>query len=380
MKYRLPFEPYGIFTVLMFVLLFPSGCGTKSDSPSRWLKGNLHTHTSLTGADASPEEVIQWYRDHDYDFLVMTDHDTLPEDWGMKKAGGRKILVIPGAEITAGQIHIGAIQITQPIRGDRARIPDQEKETMRQNFLARGKTPEETEDLLTYTEHLRMIKAVHQEIKNQGGLAVFNHPCISPPGHVLLGQARLNFFELVNPHQEARYGKGGKNECRIHDRWDELLTLGHRLYAVGGDDANHFHPERKDALRQDPYHPEYTDGGYYPPGKVWVRVQAERLAVPSILNALREGRFYLTTGVEFRTLDLSNPSRLVIEVVPERDTDYLIYFIGSGGGILKQVSGIRAFYEPSGREGYIRIMVRSNRDRAAFTQPVFLEHPSSVTA
>ncbi|MDD2711180.1 MAG: PHP domain-containing protein [Verrucomicrobiae bacterium] len=42
----------------------------------RWFKGNLHTHTTRSGdGEFSPQEVIEWYKSHGYDFLAITDHN-----------------------------------------------------------------------------------------------------------------------------------------------------------------------------------------------------------------------------------------------------------------------------------------------------------------
>ena len=59
----------------------------------RWLKGNLHAHTTESDGDRTPEECIAMYKAHGYDFLAITDH--------RKRFAGYQeddFLVIPGAE------------------------------------------------------------------------------------------------------------------------------------------------------------------------------------------------------------------------------------------------------------------------------------------
>ena len=41
----------------------------------KWFKGNLHTHTTESDGDADPEWVANWYKEHGYDFLVLSDHN-----------------------------------------------------------------------------------------------------------------------------------------------------------------------------------------------------------------------------------------------------------------------------------------------------------------
>ena len=43
----------------------------------RWFKGNTHTHTLNSDGDSTPDEVVRWYREHGYHFLVLTDHNYL---------------------------------------------------------------------------------------------------------------------------------------------------------------------------------------------------------------------------------------------------------------------------------------------------------------
>ncbi|MCH8223012.1 MAG: hypothetical protein IH868_06325, partial [Chloroflexi bacterium] len=68
---------------------------------SNWFKGNLHTHTTESDGDAPPEHVAEWYREHGYDFLVLSDHNhlTVLDDAGSNP--GKWPLLIPGEEITS---------------------------------------------------------------------------------------------------------------------------------------------------------------------------------------------------------------------------------------------------------------------------------------
>src|SRR5215208_50623 len=62
--------------------------------PTRWYKGNTHTHTLNSDGDSTPDEVVRWYREHGYQFLVITDHDKIT----IVDGGG--LLLIPGEEVT----------------------------------------------------------------------------------------------------------------------------------------------------------------------------------------------------------------------------------------------------------------------------------------
>ncbi len=65
----------------------------------KWYKGNLHTHTLNSDGDSTPLEVATWYREHGYQFLVLTDHNYLTDVTGLNSfmAASEKFLLIPGA-------------------------------------------------------------------------------------------------------------------------------------------------------------------------------------------------------------------------------------------------------------------------------------------
>ena len=90
-----------------------------------WFKGNIHTHTNESDGDADPEVVVRWYRDHGYDFLVLTDHNHRTIlDYNKDE---QRPLMVPGEEVTANTlggttpIHVnglGVTRVVEPIDAD----------------------------------------------------------------------------------------------------------------------------------------------------------------------------------------------------------------------------------------------------------------------
>src|SRR5688572_27388694 len=80
----------------------PEPAGQESP-PQRWFKGNTHTHTVNSDGDSTPDEVTRWYREHGYQFLVLTDHNYLTSVEGLNAVHGAadKFLVIAGEEVTS---------------------------------------------------------------------------------------------------------------------------------------------------------------------------------------------------------------------------------------------------------------------------------------
>ena len=43
----------------------------------QWFKGNTHTHSLWSDGNDFPEMIAAWYKDQGYDFLALSDHNTL---------------------------------------------------------------------------------------------------------------------------------------------------------------------------------------------------------------------------------------------------------------------------------------------------------------
>ena len=51
--------------------------GIPADPEARWWRGNLHTHTFWSDGNDFPEMVAEWYANNGYNFLALSDHNTL---------------------------------------------------------------------------------------------------------------------------------------------------------------------------------------------------------------------------------------------------------------------------------------------------------------
>ena len=67
-----------LFVLIPFIIFI--SCVEKNDVPEKhWFKGNLHTHSYWSDGDEFPEVVMDWYKSNDYQFVALTDHNTLAE-------------------------------------------------------------------------------------------------------------------------------------------------------------------------------------------------------------------------------------------------------------------------------------------------------------
>jgi hypothetical protein len=293
------------------------------DLQAAWFRGNLHTHTSESDGDSTPAEVVRWYADHGYDFLVITDHDKITR---VQDTAG--LVLIPGEEVTdrlpKKPLHVNAIGIEKPVRPQG------------------GSTPVE------------VLQHDVDAVRAAGGLALINHPNFGWAfgAEELLQVNGATFLEIASGHPYVNELGPPSTE----QMWDRLLSAGKRIHAVAVDDVHH--------LKR----PWDTD--IAPPGKAWVVVRAEKRDAPSILDALARGDFYASTGVELEEL-ASTKTSMTVRVKEKNGARYRILFIGKDGRVLQETAGLTATYTLRGKEPYVRAKVMDSNGRAAWGQPLF---------
>lgn len=285
-----------------------------------WLKGNLHTHTLQSDGDSTPEEVAAWYRDHGYQFLVITDHDKIT-----RIAAPEGLVLIPGEEVTDSlqkkALHVNAIGLTRV-------VPPQ-----------RGKTKVEVLQ--------RNIDAVREA----GGIPLVNHPNFGWAfGAEELKQLYgVTLLEIASGHPYVN----AEGPPSAESMWDEMLSVGKPVWGVAVDDMHHL---------KRPW-----DSDVVLPGKAWVVVRAQKSDAKSILGALERGEFYASTGVE-----LEDYGPTSVRVKEKNLAHYRIRFIGRKGRVLQETVGPAATYRIRGNEGYVRAKVIDSNGKCAWTQPTFV--------
>jgi len=315
-----------------------------------WYRGNLHTHSLWSDGNVFPEEAVAWYRDHGYQFLCLSDHNSLqdnPDNWleigskklsratadrylsgysagaVSKKTGDKEylrlktvwelkkefekpgsFLMIPGHElnrlINGSQVHMNAINVhsTIPFRY--------------------GSTPG-----ATFQRNGDAVAAAGEE-QNTPVLFILNHPTwsyydISP--EVLINMPQLRFYELCNadggpvfPSHPLWYSAEKfwdiVNAFRIEDGFKPV-------YGMASDDTHN-----------------YTDpGGGSPPGEGWICVNAEELTTESLIQSMYKGDFYSSTGVELENVEFDiAKGTLFVKIHAQAGIQYEIRFITTKAG------------------------------------------------
>lgn len=300
--------------------------------PLRWYKGNTHTHTINSDGDSTPDEVVRWYREHGYQFLVLTDHNYLTEVNGLNAVHGaaEKFAVIRGEEVTmragAKPLHVNGLDVSELV------------------------PPPATGSVV------ELLQQAIDAIRRARGVPHVNHPNFgwAITAEELRQLERSRLVEIFNGHPQVN-NLGGGGVPGMEEVWDRLLSNGRLTFGLAVDDAHYF---------KRPGDPSVSG-----PGRGWIVVRAPRLSSRDIVEAIDRGDFYSSTGVELSEYTATAASvRLTIKA--DAFSKYRVQFIGSGGRMLSEQTTPSASYPIKGDEGYVRVKIIESNGRMAWTQPV----------
>jgi len=403
----------------------------------KWYRGNMHTHSLWSDGDDFLESIGLWYRNHDYQFLVFTDHNVLPttERWVevSKLKGGRVSFdklqkLFPGwvdERMQDGKHQVRLRRFDEvfaklhqpgkflPIQGEE--ISDRfEKWPIHINVSNPREVVEPRHGNSVFEVIQNNVNAANAQkhLSREPMLVHLNHPNF---GYAITAEDMMKlqgekFFEVFNGHPRV-YNHGDHTHYSTDRIWD--IVLAHRLgvlglpvmYGLGNDDGHNYHeeiPTRKAS-----------------PGRGWVMVLARELSIPALIESLEAGRFYASSGVSLDRVETS-PAGLSIDVHPTPGETYTIEFVGTRKGTdlkgtpvldekgkpihttrkysdnigetWKTVAGTHGEYRFSGDELYVRARITSSAKhpnpseegdfQQAWSQPVLgpAALPSSANA
>jgi len=296
--------------------------------PSRWLRGNHHSHSTVSDGTAEPLELVRAYEDAGYDYLALSEHDVFLDPDELRPH--TSMCILPAVEVTSryGQtlLHLGA---------DRA-LPPRELEP----------------------------RQIMEQVHAGGGLFVFNHSNWKPrpdyaTDELLDGMTGLRGMEIYCGVIERLPG-----EARATDRWDRLLSRGWRVFGHGTDDV---HDEEDRFVAWNCV--QWPAGSDSEPGQ--------------IVQALGTGRFYASTGVEVSAVGTTCAGH---GAVVKSDADE-VRWVTRDGVIVKKEAGGEGQIEvdelldvahvgvavEAGNAVYVRAECLGRGCAAAWTQPFWLD-------
>jgi len=267
-----------------------------------WLRCALHAHTTNSDGEMAPDMLARHYEWAGYDVLAITDH------WvRTAEPSRRKLLVIPSTELNAVAHGHDAHVLALGVEAD----------------------PEPPEDFAALPDVVAWI------LENRG---------VPYLAHTYWSGLRTSEWEACeglvgievwNTGCELEIGRG---DSSVH--WDEALEAGHALFALATDDS---------------HHPGY-DSGF-----AWTMVHAAERSQAAVLDALRSGRFYGSTGPEIHHVE-HDDNTVVVRCSPAQSVTL----------VSSRHRGARA---NAGRLGYPNASTILERDSAGLITACKLEKP-----
>ncbi|HEY5058000.1 MAG TPA: CehA/McbA family metallohydrolase [Gaiellaceae bacterium] len=270
-----------------------------------WLRCALHAHTTNSDGEMAPDMLVRHYEWAGYDVLAITDH------WvRTNERSTRKLLVIPSVELNA---QCGG--------------PEHDSHVLALGVEADPVIPE---------NEFAPLQEVVDWIAANGGVAYLAHTYWSglrtEQWEACDGLAGI---EVWNAGCELEVGRG---DSSLH--WDEALERGRGLFALATDDS---------------HHPGY-DSAF-----AWTMVRAAERTQDAVLEALRTGAFYSSTGPELAAVEVTDDA-VTVQCSPAAS---VTLFTG-------RTRGARA---NAGRLGYPNNATILERDSAGLITACRLERP-----
>ncbi|MBK7405399.1 MAG: hypothetical protein IPJ41_12390 [Phycisphaerales bacterium] len=381
-----------------------------ADPPLRWWKGNLHTHTFWSDGNDFPEMVCEWYADNGYNFLALSDHNTLSQGdrWIPIKAvnersresafpkylerfGESWVQTRGNRDSDDFEVRLKPFDEYRPFVEERGRFIMIQAEEITGSFNQRpihinatnlaGLIPPQQADSMEETIR-RVLQAVeaHAAEHHREVLTHLNHPNFGygVTAEDIAPVLEERFFEVFNGHTGV-HNSGDDNHVSTDRIWDIINTIritqldAPPIMALATDDSHYYHGHSNVSI----------------PGRGWVMVHARHLTPESILLAMKAGDFYASTGVSLDDVSFDATSRtLTLSILPEPGEHYVTRFIGTRRGVdltstpvtdpngtplvttrtysphigevLAEVSGPTAAYAFQGDELYVRAVIESD--------------------
>ena len=391
-----------VFFTCLFVLILQASCDTAIPE-QHWQKGNLHTHSLWSDGDDFPEMILQWYKDHNYQFVALSDHNTMAdkEFWYLLKNRELKNNTLEKYVNQFGDW----VETKSDSLGTHVRLKtyDEYKTKMEEqdSFLV-IRSEEVTSSFERKPVHINVtniqeeippfkgssvvdvmqqtLDAVHKQREKLKTpmFAHINHPNfgygISTEDLIALNGER--FFEVYNGHP-AVHNEGDSKRVGTEEMWDLVNVAYYRkdkplLLGIATDDSHNYHSKSSNLSNT---------------GRGWVMVNSKDLNTVSLIDKLEDGQFYASSGINLKQV-YQTKKKLFVNIDAQENVNYEIIFYGyqkDGDHVIELARSNQpsASYEFQENDLFVRAKINSNQaiknpyregeTAQAWTQPILIK-------
>jgi len=298
---------------------------TVFSKPGKFWRGNLHAHSTNSDGKWSPQSVYDMYQAAGYDFMAITDHFKPQYGWPITDTTAFRtphFTTLIGAEL-----HTDGMEFNNGWHLVALGLP----------FDFAPTRPGETGFELAQ----RALKA--------GAFVIAAHP-------QWYAMTEADFLSLGDIHAVEVFNAGVGHDTDTAESTymlDLMLARGKRIFACATDDA-HFNPNARDRLMG------------------WVMVKSEKLSPRSILESLKRGDFYASTGPEILHIEVVPGHTLYVRCSPAHHIYALgrpIEFMSVNQDCITEAE----FSLKDWRSPYVRVLVRDEFHRKAWSNPIWFD-------
>ena len=280
-------------------------------------RANLHAHTTNSDGRLSPEECLRLYRKLGYDMVAITDHKkvTFPQ------------------EVPEGMLHIPGIEL------------DYNLPTQVVHLLGIGVSPKIVYPPCPKGDPQEAIDA----LRKYGARVILAHPAwsLNQP-EFMCGLQGVSASEVWNSVSTLPYNARRADSASLLD----VTAANGRVFPMVASDDTHFYGE------------EVARG--------WTMIQADKLTVPAVQEAIDQGRFYATQGPAFHQAELAD-GELRISCSP---VDTIVFYSNNAWVTGRTRTGrdmTESVYKIQPTDTFVRCEIIDAQGRTAWLSPIALK-------
>jgi len=300
-------------------------------NPGKFYRGNIHTHSTLSDGTLEPAEVCRRYKAQGYDFISLTDHFMGPFDYPIADTRPFRdddFTTIIGAELHSGANSLGEIWHILAVGLPFDFAPS--------NSPGNDPLPDQETG-----------PQIAQRAVDAGAFVAIAHPEWS-------GLSEADMASITAAHAVEIYNHGCEVECDrasgLHAA-DVLARDGKRVSFIATDDAHFAHGEN-DAF-----------GG-------WVMVKAEANDPDMLLQALKDGAMYSSTGPDIHDIEI-NGDEMFVKCSPVEGVLVLGQTASTVGAFGDGLTEATLDISRLSKSPWIRIVLMGSNATKAWSNPIW---------
>ena len=323
-------------------------------------KANLHSHTSLSDGNLTPEQMRDEYKKRGYSILATSDHDVLHCNYELTQ---EDFLILTSYEISIRSDDDPTPHAFRPVVDLNLFAKDPYNMTQIafhpdsvQHWIKKGRITEEFARNIKYAGEYRdmhyypeNINKIIKSANENGWLVSINHPTWSL---AYCDHAKFEGAWAMEIYNHGCHALSGLADSEVI--YDEMLRAGKNVFCIATDDNHNSYP--LDSYKCDSF------GGF-------TMIKSKSLKYSDVIEAMEKGYFYASTGPEIKELYFEDG---IVHIECSDAVEISLTTLGRRGERIANDDGSTLnsadFKIDKALYGYVRLKVVDKNGNKAFTK------------